>query len=100
MPALGGHTLRGYPSWRFRDRNRVLMTGEYRWTAGNFVDMAIFLDAGKVAADWQDIELSGLKKGYGFGVRVHSNRQTFARMDFGTGGGEGWKVFLKLGPSF
>ena len=44
--------------------------------------------------------MSGLKKGYGFGVRVHSNRQTFARMDFGTGGGEGWKVFLKLGPSF
>ena len=42
--------LRGYPSWRFRDRNRLLLTGEYRWTAGQFVDMALFVDAGKVAA--------------------------------------------------
>ena len=50
MPDLGGsHTLRGYPTWRFRDRNRLLLTGEYRWTAGPFVDMALFLDAGKVA---------------------------------------------------
>ena len=51
MPELGGsHTLRGYSSWRFRDRNRLLLTGEYRWTAGPFVDMALFVDAGKVAA--------------------------------------------------
>jgi outer membrane translocation and assembly module TamA len=65
-----------------------------------WVSVATFVDAGKVAPDWQDIELSGLKTGYGFGVRAHSNRQTFARIDFGAGGGEGWKVFLKLGPSF
>src|SRR5262249_54126865 len=41
LPALGGtHALRGYPSWRFRDHNRLLFSGEYRWTAGSFVDMA------------------------------------------------------------
>src|SRR5262249_397280 len=50
MPALGGsHALRGYSYWRFRDRNRLLFSGEYRWTAGPFVDMAVFMDAGKVA---------------------------------------------------
>ena len=42
LPALGGgDSLRGYPAWRFRDRNRLLLTGEYRWTAGPFVDMAL-----------------------------------------------------------
>ena len=53
-----------------------------------------------IASGWQDVHPSGLKRGDGFGVRVHSNRQTFARIDLATGGGEGWKVFLKLGPSF
>ena len=37
MPDLGGsRTLRGYSPWRFRDRHRMLFTGEYRWTAGPF----------------------------------------------------------------
>src|SRR4029077_1539783 len=45
MPDLGGsHSLRGYSSWRFRDRNRLVLSGEYRWTAGPFVDMALFVD--------------------------------------------------------
>ena len=33
LPDLGGASeLRGYPSWRFRDCHRLLLTGEYRWT--------------------------------------------------------------------
>ena len=59
LPDLGGsHTLRGYPAWRFRDRNRLLLTGEYRWTAGPFVDMALFLDAGKVAPRLADLDFA------------------------------------------
>jgi outer membrane translocation and assembly module TamA len=65
-----------------------------------WVSVATFLDAGKVAHDWEDIGLGGLKQGYGFGVRVHSNRQTFARIDVGAGGGEGSRLFLKLGTAF
>ena len=57
-------------------------------------------DAGKVAPNWQDIRATNLKGGYGFGVRVHSEDQNFARIDVGGGGGEGWRVFLKLGPTF
>ena len=101
LPYVGGvDTIRSFHEFRYRDENALWLTAEYNLTLMKWVSVATFVDAGKVAADWQDIELSGLKKGYGVGVRVHSNRQTFARMDFGTGGGEGWKVFLKLGPSF
>ena len=75
LPAagLGGsHTLRGYPSWRFRDRNRLLLTAEYRWTAGHFVDMALFVDAGKVAPRLADLDLRDFKKTYGLGLSFHT----------------------------
>ena len=101
LPYVGGvDTIRSFHEFRFRDENALWLTAEYNLTLMKWVSVATFVDAGKVAADWQDIELAGMKTGYGFGVRVHSNRQMFARMDVGTGGGEGWKVFLKLGPSF
>jgi outer membrane translocation and assembly module TamA len=60
----------------------------------------VFADYGKVAANWQDINTTDLKRGYGFGVRVHSTKQTFAKIDVGFGGGEGRRIFIKLGPSF
>jgi hypothetical protein len=101
LPYVGGvDTVRSFNEFRFKDENALWMTAEYNWTMIKWIGLAAFIDAGKVAADWQDIKLSGLKKGYGFGVRVHSSRQTFARIDMATGGGEGWTMFLKLGPSF
>jgi outer membrane protein assembly factor BamA len=101
LPYVGGvDTIRSFHEFRFRDENALWLTAEYAYMPMKWVSVAAFVDAGKVAADWQDIRPSGLERGYGFGVRVHSNRQTFARLDLATGGGEGWKVFLKLGPSF
>ena len=39
LPALGGgSTLRGYPDFRFTDRNRLLMNAELRWTPARFMD--------------------------------------------------------------
>jgi outer membrane protein assembly factor BamA len=99
LPYVGGvDTVRSFHEFRFKDENAVWLSAEYRWVPIKYVSFATFIDAGKVAADYQDINASDLKKGYGFGVRVHTRTQTFARIDFATGGGEGWKVFLKLGP--
>jgi hypothetical protein len=71
LPSLGGgSTLRGYPDFRFRDRNRMLMTAELRWTPARFLDMALFYDTGKVAAQRQDLDFTGLKNSYGIGMRV------------------------------
>ena len=101
LPYVGGvDTVRSFHEFRFRDENALWMTAEYDLTLIKWVSVATFIDAGKVAPDWQDIELAGLKHGYGFGVRVHSNRETFARFDVGGGGGEGWRAFLKLGAGF
>ena len=71
LPALGGGaTLRGYPDFRFRDRNRLLMNAEVRWTPARFLDMAVFYDTGKVAANRKELDLDGLKNSYGIGMRV------------------------------
>jgi hypothetical protein len=71
LPSLGGgSTLRGYPDFRFRDRNRLLMTAELRWTPARFLDMAIFYDTGKVSARREDLDFQDLKESYGIGMRV------------------------------
>lgn len=96
----GVDTIRSFNEFRFKDENALWMTAEYNYTLMKWVSLAAFVDAGKVSANWEDIRFADLRNGYGFGVRVHSNRQTFARVDVAGGGGEGWSMFLKLGPSF
>jgi outer membrane protein assembly factor BamA len=82
MPDLGGASeLRGYPSFRFRGNHRVLLTGEYRWVAGQFVDMALFVDAGKVEDRRSDLDLDHLKTSYGVGVRFHTPNATVLRIE-------------------
>ena len=99
LPALGGgSTLRGYPDFRFRDRHRLVMNAEVRWTPARFVDMAVFYDTGKVASRRQDLDFSDLQESYGIGMRIvgpkgyafrvevaHS-REHSARLIFGAGG--------------
>jgi hypothetical protein len=100
LPYVGGlDTVRSYQEFRFKDENAFWFGAEYRWTPIKWVSGVLFADFGQVAHNWQDIT-SGLKQGYGFGIRAHSTTQTFFRMDVGTGGGEGWRVFVRLGPTF
>ena len=101
LPYVGGvDTIRSFREFRFKDENAMWLSAEYNWRPIKWVSLATFVDAGKVARDWEDIGFEGMKSGYGFGVRVHSTKQTFARFDVATGGGEGWQTFLKLGAGF
>jgi hypothetical protein len=71
-PFLGsGSTLRSFPNRRFSDRNRVLLSGEYRWRPSRYLDMALFLDAGQVAADRRDFDFSAFETSWGLGARFH-----------------------------
>src|SRR5262245_33271636 len=74
MPSLGsGSTLRAFPSWRFRDRNSLLLQAEWRWMPNpTGLDLAIFYDAGKVTASRSELDLDGLESNVGIGVRFHS----------------------------
>lgn len=82
LPALGGgSTLRGFASWRFRDRNSMLLQGEWRVLANRFLDMAVFYDAGKVMDVPKDISWTGLKSDYGLGFRFHGPAATPLRIE-------------------
>ena len=86
LPTLGGSsTLRGYSSLRFRDRNSLLLQGEWRIMASRFLDSAVFFDAGKVAASKSDLDLDGMKHDYGFGIRFHGPLFTPLRLELARG---------------
>lgn len=85
-PFLGsGATLRGYANRRFTDRNRVLLTGEYRWRPSRYLDMALFIDAGQVAADRRDFDLSEFDTAWGIGARFHGPNFNALRFDIARG---------------
>ena len=83
LPALGGgSSLRGFASWRFRDRNSVMWQAEWRVLANRFLDMALFVDAGKVTARAGDLNnFHDMKKDYGLGFRLHGPLATPLRIE-------------------
>ena len=87
LPSLGsGSTLRAYPSWRFRDRHSLLMSGEFRWIPSRmFLDIALFYDAGKVTSRRADLDFSNLTGNWGIGVRFHGPVATPLRIEFARG---------------
>ncbi len=101
MPYLGsGSTLRGYSTGRFRDRNSLLVSGEWRWIPNRLgIDMALFYDAGKVAPSWNDLNFKGLKHDVGVGIRFHSPAVTFLRLDVAHGS-DGINIVISSGAPF
>ena len=82
LPAVGGgSSLRGFSSWRFRDKNSLLLQAEWRIMANRFLDAAFFYDAGKVTARASDLDFNGLKSDYGFGIRFHGPFATPLRVE-------------------
>ena len=85
-PYLGsGSTLRGYSNRRFTDRNRVLLSGEYRWRPSRYLDMALFVDAGQVAADRHEFRLGDFETAWGIGARFHGPLFTAFRVEAARG---------------
>jgi len=92
----GKDTVRSFREFRFKDENAFWFGAEYRWMPIKWASGVLFADFGQVAHNWQDLTRD-LKHGFGFGVRAHTSKQTFAKLDFGFGGGEGWRTFLSVG---
>jgi hypothetical protein len=100
LPALGNsRDLRAYDDFRFRDRHRLALTGEYRWTPSRLLDMALFVDAGKVASTRGDLNLSDLHADYGLAARLHTGKDTILRLELARGS-EGFKLVFGVGPNF
>jgi hypothetical protein len=101
MPSIGGNnSVRGYSSLRFRGNHRLLLTGEYRWTAARFLDMAVFYDAGKVALDVDELDLRDLKRAYGLGARFHGTHRTVFRLEVARNDAGAWRLVFATGAPF
>jgi hypothetical protein len=94
QPSLGGvNTLRGYTDYRFHDDHMVVANAEVRLALMTHLDLAVFADAGNVAARRDDLNFD--KRSYGAGFRLHTRRETFAMVDIARGD-EGWRFLFRL----
>ena len=100
MPALGGgSSLRGFSSWRFRDRHSLLLTAEWRVLVNRFLDMALFYDAGKVTARRSDLDFDSLKSDFGLGFRLHGPAVTPLRIELAKSN-EGLQIVFSAKAAF
>ena len=100
LPKLGGGSeLRGFGDFRFRDNNRLLLTGEYRWCPSKFLDMVVFYEVGKVAAEKSDLDLEDLHDSYGIGARFHGPAFTAFRIELARSN-ESTRLILSGGAAF
>ncbi len=97
LPDLGGHDLRGFSDYRFRDRHAINWTAEYRWFPLDVLDAAIFYDAGKVASQRSALDFHGLESSIGAGIRLHSARTTYLRLEVARSR-EGFRFIIAFSP--
>lgn len=94
QPSLGGdHSLRSFSDYRFHDGHMLLANAELRVALLTHMDVVGFVDAGNVAARLGDLDLG--QRSYGAGVRFHTRRDTFLRLDLANGS-EGWRTTFTL----
>jgi len=99
-PILGGsEDLRGFRPFRFSDKNLLSLTGDYRWEAFSGLDMALWVDGGKVFPRRAQLNFSNLEASYGFGLRFNALNRTFIRLDVGFSR-EGFQVWFKFNDVF
>jgi outer membrane protein assembly factor BamA len=96
----GAYSLRGYRTFRFRDRNLLLMQAEYRWDINALMSGAVFYDAGKVAPRTSELDFGDLAKDYGIGFRVGARNGVSLRFDVALGSGEGTRYLLRFDNVF
>lgn len=81
--------LRGYRSFRFRDRGLVALNSEYRFpvlmkqhTGGSGVDLYPLADWGQVFDKSKQIGFRDMKFSYGLGLRIESGNGLVARIEW------------------
>lgn len=94
----GAYSLRGFRTFRFRDRSLALLQAEYRWRINEFVTGAVFYDTGAVAARFGD--LGGFERDYGFGLRAGGRNGVAFRTDVVFGSGEGTRLLVRFDNVF
>lgn len=99
LPSVGGGTARGLVNFRFRDRHRLATSAELRWSAAQVMDLAVFVDAARVAATRRQLDFNDLHTSVGFGARFHTPNATVFRAEIARSK-EGFRFTIGGGPVF
>src|SRR5690606_39734687 len=94
----GAETVRGYDYGEFLGDRMLVFNAEYRFPITDAVQGVVFADAGRAFKAGDSISLSGLKLGYGVGVRLDTPLGGI-RIDYGIGEGGG-RTYFSIGPAF
>jgi hypothetical protein len=82
QPTLGGNDdLRGFERYRFYADNSFIGTLEHRWHSFSGMDVALFVDFGKVAEDAALLYRTNLRANFGLGFRFRVRDAVFMRID-------------------
>jgi outer membrane protein assembly factor BamA len=101
LAEFGSHeTIRGFTRGRFRDKDMLLGSVEYRYPIWipweKAVDAVLFFDSGQVAGNvFDDAALRDLQFGYGGGLRFYGARGLLARTEIGVSK-EGVRLYVTL----
>jgi hypothetical protein len=88
MPALGGpNLLRGYYMGRYRDKDAIVMQGEYRMPVYKRFGIVVFGGLGEVIDKLGNLSISGLKYSTGGGIRfaLKPKEKLNLRLDYAIG---------------
>ncbi|MEW6775522.1 MAG: BamA/TamA family outer membrane protein, partial [Bdellovibrionota bacterium] len=101
-PKLGGSIFdRGYREGRFRDRNALIFTAEYRFQIYGRLSGAVFGEMGQVAHAPLDFRFQEIKAtgGGAIGYLIPPGKVLFVRLEV-AGSEDGATVFLRFGHPF
>jgi hypothetical protein len=100
QPTLGGNDdLRGFRNYRFYANNRFNVNFEHRWHSFAGMDVALFVDAGKVSNDAQTLYNEDLRVNGGIGFRFKFAETVIMRIDQAYGN-EGYRFMWTFNNIF
>lgn len=89
-------TIRGLQRGRFRDKDYILGSLEYRFPFTRKIDALLFTDAGKVSTNIaENLNGEDLNITYGGGLRFYNEKGLIARIELGKSS-DGFKLLFKL----
>jgi outer membrane protein assembly factor BamA len=100
MPFLAAdQTLRGFDSFRFRDKSALALSLEYRYRIWPALDWGLFIDEGQVAPQLGDMALNCFHTGYGVRLFVWPKPNLPLSIDYGRSN-ETWRLYFNINTRF
>ncbi len=98
----GSNSMRGLFDGRYRDKNQLVLQGEYRTPIAGRFGAVIFTGVGDVGHTVTDYSFKDLKYSCGGGLRfaVDKKEKLNIRLDYGLAGGKNHGLYFQLGEAF